>query len=490
MELTKEQSKILNSNFLKGTSRISARAGSGKTFILERIAEKTIGSRSLLVTFAKQLQMEASKRLPSHCVCKTAHSLAFGSIGRKYADAQKLKANMSLWEVIPSMTPYIQSMGINAKEQIALEVIGVMNTINNFLVSFEHELSLVHVSKPAKSQLGDYQILSLAQTLWMRMIDVKSQMSITHDVYLKLYQIDKPKLHYDLILFDEAQDANPSIADIIFNQTCPKVFVGDSFQGIYEFRGAVDSMNLIKVFKKNDFVLSRSFRFGEKVGKLASEILSSYKNEVIDVIGMNGEGEIVESIPEGVRHTVLCRTNTGILMECLSCVEHNIPFHLLGGYENYRFQFIIDVYNLYQGNKYAIKDPEIRSFADFYEFSSHAQETQNVLYLGAIKLVRLYPAIDDMLGRIKSLNREDPSLAQVILTTGHKSKGLEWDCVKISNDFNNVFNMYRDGKSSVTVQDIPQNEINLLYVAITRAKKKLVIGEIGSTIDWIRSSKQ
>lgn len=35
---------------------------------------------------------------------------------------------------------------------------------------------------------------------------------ITHDVYLKLYHLRKPKLHkYQCIMVDEAQDCNPGI---------------------------------------------------------------------------------------------------------------------------------------------------------------------------------------------------------------------------------------------------------------------------------------
>ncbi|APS68750.1 hypothetical protein AVI55_16905 (plasmid) [Piscirickettsia salmonis] len=50
---------------------------------------------------------------------------------------------------------------------------------------------------------------------------------ITHDGYLKLYQLSKPILNqYDFIMLDEAQDANPAILDIFERQTAPTHLCG------------------------------------------------------------------------------------------------------------------------------------------------------------------------------------------------------------------------------------------------------------------------
>lgn len=50
------------------------------------------------------------------------------------------------------------------------------------------------------------------------------------------------------------------------------------------------------------------------------------------------------------------------------------------------------------------------------------------------------------------------------MTTAHKSKGLEFDHVSIADDFH-----------LLCEDDIDRQEANLLYVAVTRAKKNLVL---------------
>lgn len=72
------------------------------------------------------------------------------------------------------------------------------------------------------------------------------------------------------------------------------------------------------------------------------------------------------------------------------------------------------------------------------------------------------PKISYELKAIKDRTVKKEQDADLILTTAHKSKGLEWDSVTILKGF-----------IDLTKDDVEQEEINLLYVAITRAKKRL-----------------
>lgn len=87
----------------------------------------------------------------------------------------------------------------------------------------------------------------LASVVWDTMIRVDHPFPITHDGYLKLYQISEPKLdqQYDTIIFDEAQDSNPVTSSIVTMQRCRKIFIGDPHQQIYRFRGANNAMRLL-----------------------------------------------------------------------------------------------------------------------------------------------------------------------------------------------------------------------------------------------------
>ena len=67
----------------------------------------------------------------------------------------------------------------------------------------------------------------------------------------------------------------------------------------------------------------------------------------------------------------------------------------------------------------------------------------------------------------------NPEDASIIMTTAHKSKGLDWNCVRLADDFKvleDAENALLDDPGKPLPEKITQ-EVNLLYVAMTRAKK-------------------
>ena len=100
----------------------------------------------------------------------------------------------------------------------------------------------------------------IARKLWEAMINSNNEIGITHDAYLKLYQLSKRKIrNIDFILIDESQDANPAVLDILDNQDIQRIYVGDQYQQIYRWRG---SLNAMKEIEGSKLFLTQSFRFG------------------------------------------------------------------------------------------------------------------------------------------------------------------------------------------------------------------------------------
>ena len=62
--------------------------------------------------------------------------------------------------------------------------------------------------------------------------------------------------------------------------------------------------------------------------------------------------------------------------------------------------------------------------------------------------------------------------ATLTLTTGHKSKGLEWDFVSLYDDFT------ADPLSADMDQGRRDDELNLLYVSVTRGMKILALNSM------------
>jgi cyanophycinase-like exopeptidase len=84
------------------------------------------------------------------------------------------------------------------------------------------------------------------------MIDPRGTCPITHDVYLKLWSLERPKISSDFLLFDEAQDANPVMLDLVMGQDAQKILVGDRYQQIYSWRGAVNAMQSVDMPYRRD----------------------------------------------------------------------------------------------------------------------------------------------------------------------------------------------------------------------------------------------
>ncbi|RMP40366.1 hypothetical protein ALQ26_04546, partial [Pseudomonas amygdali pv. lachrymans] len=75
--------------------------------------------------------------------------------------------------------------------------------------------------------------LNLTRDVWEKMVDINDRsVPMTHDGYLKLYQMSQPDLshRFGAILLDEGQDVNPVIANLVQIQTITQVTVGDRHQ--------------------------------------------------------------------------------------------------------------------------------------------------------------------------------------------------------------------------------------------------------------------
>lgn len=104
-------------------------------------------------------------------------------------------------------------------------------------------------------------------------------------MYLKVWALKKPKLPFDFILFDEAQDANPVLLHLLQEQQSQLIVVGDRYQQIYSWRGSVNAMSTFKTI--HSCCLSQSFRFGQSIANVANSILKNYLGAAVEIRGNN-----------------------------------------------------------------------------------------------------------------------------------------------------------------------------------------------------------
>ncbi|MBC2632120.1 UvrD-helicase domain-containing protein, partial [Salmonella enterica subsp. enterica serovar Enteritidis] len=169
-----------------------------------------------------------------------------------------------------------------------------LTSLNNFLYSADLAPSLAHLpGENDRCGLDAGKILGAVQVLWREMSSSDSRFPVTHDTYLKLFQLSTPdlSLKWDLILFDEAQDANPVTSHFVLNQRCSVILVGDQYQQIYRFRGAENALNAAELVDANRLWLTNSFRFGPAVAEVANALLRE-AGEQRKVTGCGGDDSV------------------------------------------------------------------------------------------------------------------------------------------------------------------------------------------------------
>nr|XP_054751501.1 F-box DNA helicase 1-like [Lytechinus pictus] len=476
MSLTPEQLRIINHNLLPtDTIKINAFAGTGKTTTLIKFAQLRPHLSFLYIAFNKTVQQQAAEKFPKNVECRTLHSLAYRAVGFKYKGKM---GTMLKPYFITTLLPKVDKKGVKIHHMTLAKY--VCTTINHFLASDDAfittahapTMDTTHVPRRALDHSTKMVIANAAERVFQSLCDVNNKdAKITHDVYMKLYELQHPTLEgYDCLLIDEAQDLTLAQQSILLKQRCAKILVGDPHQQIYSFRGATNAMARVQATRM--YHLTQSFRFGPEIAYVASCLLEVLKHETKStIIGTGPKGQ-VDGGCVGQLATI-CRSNATLFTEAVKLVDNNenVKIQFSGGIEGYGFDKILDLYYLSlppeQRGNYTMKDKFISRFKTFEAIKAYANTVDDMELQSRIKLVMQYHS------RIPSLVQKIKQAAvkmngAYLLTTAHKAKGLEFDTVKLTDDFlNDPYEQIPVGTQSL------EDEKNILYVAVTRAKKSL-----------------
>jgi hypothetical protein len=462
---TPEQTAITDAFATGDPVTIVAAAGSGKTTSLRMIAEAAGRRRGLYVAYNRAIADDAAKSFPSGTLCKTAHSLAYQAIGRMYRDrlngprvppmeaARILKINEAMKAGDHTIQP-------KHAARLAQE------TVARFCYSAEDEVQPWHVpAVPGLEEIPDRNavrgfILPFARRAWEDLRQTSGQLRFTHDIYLKIWGLSRPQLPYGFILFDEAQDANPVVLQVIRDQQDAQlVAVGDPNQAIYGWRGAVDAMDQFKHGAR--LYLSKSFRFGPEIAAEANKWLTILDAE-LRVTGFERISSVVGELanPEAV----LCRTNAEAIAQVMTAVAANRRAALVGGGDE-----MLRLAQAAVGLKAGIgtDHPELFAFRSWAEVQDYAENDAAGADLKVFVTLVDKHGPDLIIDTLQRLTR-DESRADVVISTAHKAKGREWGSVKVGSDFREP-KKDDDGRRG----EITREDAMLAYVTVTRAKLSL-----------------
>ena len=431
--------------------------------------------------------MEAQKKfndkgLNNVCV-ETAHSIAYKYTVSKFGYRIRTQEYKST-DVVECL-----ELSVNGGEKHDVYVIAnhILKLAAYFCNSDKEKvseldyLSLIQEADAKAFVQKNYEFIELQTRTFLGMMN-KGEIEITHDFYLKRFQLLKPQLPFDYILFDEGQDASAAMLDVFFRQRATKVIVGDTHQQIYSWRFAVNSL------EKADFTtyqLSKSFRFPQEIAVLAQavlqrkELLGEYK--AVDISGLGRSTEIKVK-------AILARTNLGLLIRAIEFVTGKKDLgsiYFEGNINSYMYAdegaSLYDILNLYNGEKKNIRDKLIRNMRDVVELEDYIDKTEDAQLGMMLEIIKEYGnRIPGILKSIKEKHVENSERdkAEIIFSTVHRCKGLEYDVVQLVDDFtteDKIEKMMASGERNEIFLSKLNEEINLLYVAVTRAKNQLII---------------
>lgn len=455
---TDEQDNIDAAVETGGSVKIIAGAGTGKTSTLRMVGRSLAPKRGLFICYNKAIQTEAAASFPTNVTCKTAHSLAFGQFGRLLIDrinGQRISASSAAAMLgIQPLTVEIDDETVTIQPK-NLAII-VKEAIGRFCNSADERPEAYHVPTQPGVDRGvlSSHVLPYVRKAWDDINSSDGRLRapyVSHDCYLKQWSLSRPTLRYDFILFDEAQDANPCISVVVEAQKAQQIFVGDSAQAIYGWRGAVDAMETFKA--DHTLTLTKSFRFGPAVAEIANDWLSVIGAD-IRLTGFEQIDSKLETIEDP--DVILCRTNAGVIESAMAMQATGKRVAVVGGTAQIEM-FVKAASDLIAG--YPTEHNELCIFTSWGQVQQAVKDGEADDLAIMVRLVDAY-GTDAILDVCRTSTK--PESADVIVSTAHKAKGLEWDRVRIHNDFKPS----KDGT-------ISKAEAMLAYVAVTRAKLAL-----------------
>lgn len=462
-----EQLELINSPYIPGHRRnVLAYSGCGKSTSL--IGYANAGGRDrlrvLYLAFNKSVANEAKRKFPEHVACMTINGLAFATSGVEFKD--RISGKVSGADFIPILNGLV-----NTEEKLKVLSYLSFKTLskwfNSVLDNISYECITPDVADSASlSGIPLGVVIDGALSILNAMIHGDSPVS--HSLYLKLFQLNKPVLPYDVIMIDEAQDLNPVVMDILNVQDAELIKVGDPYQSIYAFRDAINTLNDAEA---ETFYLTNTYRFGQNLADIASKVLCDWKGATKPLIGHGQPVAINEyDRPAPDIPLFICRTKAGLLEILIdrffeADTGKDELVYLPGGKNNYGLGELNDAYSLFKKGEGRGSTSQFKSWEE-YEIYSEVTGCQNATT--TVRLVNQRKgAIPSCISMLSQQSTGSIKKATFGVTTAHKSKGLEHPYIVLADDFPNP----KDPK-----RPIGDQEINLMYVALTRAELKLDFG--------------
>lgn len=292
------------------------------------------------------------------------------------------------------------------------------------------------------------------------------------------------KLKYDLVILDECQDTSAVSLEIFkLIDAEKKVILGDTYQNIYSFNNTVNAFELLD----NNILmqLTQSFRCRPEV----AVIVEKYGKKLLKPDFKFTGTENINTEIKTEAH--LTRSNLSLIEIMHSFHKQNKHYSLTRKIDDI-FELPVSVHEANQGvhvtsKKYNFLEVEYRKFIfnakndiTFFAYLEMILGTDNDIARG-IQLLKNLTADNIDIIQVKKQAEIMSDNPDIVLTTAHAFKGLEADIVYINDDLNESLRIaddrkrdfYKKNKKDAKLPLEISNELNLYYVALSRARIKI-----------------
>lgn len=481
----------------KGNCFIKAVAGSGKTSTLKLISQYT--PNALFLAFNNHVVNDLKAKLPPSMECRTNNSFGCKILGENPIASKRTQ--LSQWKIHAlsenAVTPYFTGMPKYKVRAIGNQLAQLVQMVMNTMTDFNDGDKIEAMVDDYGVDLGNNRttLVPLVPGIVKKCLDIfysAGEISFTEQIWIPAYLGMKPRTFPDFILGDEQQDLNMAQITLMLNAMGPNtryIGVGDPKQAMYAFTGArADAYDyLVNAFHSNEFPLSVCYRCPHSHLELAREIVPYIEDRPDCPEGVIEDLPYDKLLKEGLSvepgDLVLSRLSAPLVIQCIRLIKNRIPAKVRGGEIGRSLIKFCDDAIDYSGEK----SDDINGLSSKVETYV---ESQKMRFSNRRDAENQFMILDDkreaILGMLSSFGsqtytafkRDIESIfadegAVTWLSTIHKAKGLEAKNVILFNSPQNKTKMPFVCKNQSPTQ--AEQEKNIEYVALTRAKEKLTI---------------
>ena len=467
----------------KGNLIINAVAGSGKTFIISECC-KQLGMRKqdcLFLAFNRSIRDELQKKIGDYSEVNTTHQFGLRCLYRCVGRNIKIKIDDNKYrKIIEDMV----DKSNNEWQKILSNAVRLLELCRANLIQANDSYAIENLIKH-----HDLSVIANEIRIVRELLQTAYELDMNNPVIDFVDMIVLPLSYknripkYRMVFIDECQDLNTAQRELM---SCAAsrgrfVAVGDPNQAINGFAGAdCDSFQQIADLPyTKSLPLSVNYRCGTSMIDLAKQIVPQIEAHEGAIEGLVDTINNVTIDTFQNNDMVLCRTTAPLVATCLKLIRAGRTAIVMGR-------------DIAKGLKSMIEKSKAKTIKGFESWvdvekaklakeiakkehiaESEAEQTgRYVAFMDRVACILAFgdteTKLDKVIARLDTIFSDDNVQNAITLCTAHKSKGLERERVLILLPHK----LPLTWKGQLEWQY--QQELNLRYVALTRAKKELV----------------